>query len=1352
MATLLLTTAVSSLGLTGIPALAATLAATVAGSVIDSAIFGATVPGTGARLTELNVMTSSEGTAVKRLYGRGRLGGNLIWADDFTEHVAGSSGGKGGSSGPTEYSYTVSFAVAFCEGNSRTTLGRVWADSRPIDIEDYDYAFYPGSETQTADPTMEGILGTGEVPAYRGVAYLVFKDLPLTDFGNRIPSITAEIIRPIGNPSSDSLESLVQGVNLIPGTGEALYATEPASHSDGNGNYITENLHTSKTQTDLERSMADLAVQLPNVDDVNLVVSWFGTDLRANNCEFKPKVEATEGRETSPTAWSVNGITRSSAEAVSTVDDAPAFGGTPADWTIVEAIQQMCDVDGFDVNFYPFLLMDIPSGNTLPNTDDGSPGQPVYPWRGRITTSLPSVDKTASAQTEVNALFGSVSGSDFSASGTTITYSGSASDFGYRRFILHYAHLCAATANSLTDSSKFKTFYIGTELRGITRIRSTASGTATASTIYPGVNALVALLEDVRAVFDSYGLTSVQLSYAADWSEYHSHRPSDGSGDVYFNMDAIWGHTDCDYVAIDNYMKLSDWRDGVAHEDYGTGSVTAYATTGTFGHASFPQGTSVYDTDYLKGQVEGGEDYDYYYASDSDRESQVRTTIEDSAYDEHWVYRQKDLRNWWEQTHRSRPGGTRDASVVALNDGASGSVNTWSASAKKMAFSEYGCPAIDRGTNQPNVFYDAKSSESALPYFSNGARDDAMLRAYYEALLAYWQDNSPTSPITMLDLADMWAWTWDVRPYPAFPYKEDVWVDGVNYELGHWLPGRVGTYTLAELVTEICGQVGLTSSDLDVTSLRSSSATVRGYVVDQLATPRDMLTPLFQAYLFDGLESVGKVKFVLRSSTVFTTVPLDNLVLANNDPEGYSITRTQETELPASSSISFMDEGNDYQTGSVGGNRVVGSSRDVTDNRFSLVLTEGYARSLSEVLIQQQWTAREKGEWKLPPSYLDLDPGDGVSVEVSGRTLEHRLMRMDRGRELTVTSASHDNSVFETLPFVGTSNSFGDINVYGASVLYFMDLPLVTGEEEQPWAPRVMAYQSPFPASVDLYRDDGSSLTLNQQVIEAATLGETTASLSAADPWRFDFDNTLSVKLYDSSATLLSADTKVEVLNGANVVAVETSAGTWEVLQFKDATLTGTSAEGLPLYDLTGLLRGQLGTETEIESTLASGARFAVLKESAVFSVDLPQSLKFAALDYAYGPNGMDTGGFAFTDETHTGQATGLLPYAPTRLKKTPTASSTEVTFTWLRRTRFGGDDFDEILTPLNEEQELYDLEIYDPSGPTLLRTVSSLSSPTYTYTTAAQSSDGGALDSYLIKVWQLSTTVGRGRTAQATL
>ena len=55
-----------------------------------------------------------------------------------------------------------------------TSIGRVWADGREIDLSNITYRFYPGSETQSPDSLIVAREGAGNAPAYRGVAYIVF--------------------------------------------------------------------------------------------------------------------------------------------------------------------------------------------------------------------------------------------------------------------------------------------------------------------------------------------------------------------------------------------------------------------------------------------------------------------------------------------------------------------------------------------------------------------------------------------------------------------------------------------------------------------------------------------------------------------------------------------------------------------------------------------------------------------------------------------------------------------------------------------------------------------------------------------------------------------------------------------------------------------------------------------------------------------------------------------------------------------------------------------------------------------------------------------------------------------------
>jgi len=202
---------------------------------------------------------------------------------------------------------------------------------------------------------------------------------------------------------------------------------------------------------------------------------------------------------------------------------------------------------------------------------------------------------------------------------------------------------------------------------------------------------LVASGFDIHLTSGTPMILSGFVGYAADWSEYFGHHPDDGTGDVLFHLDPPWSDPNIHSIGIDNYLPLSDWRDGADHLDAQAGWAL------------------IHNLDYLRAGIEGGEGFDWFYASESDRTAQTRTPITDGAYGKPWMFRPKDIRSWWSNQHSDRPGGIESATPTA-----------WAPQSKPIRFTEIGCPAVDHGTNQPNVFFDPKSSESALPYFSRG--------------------------------------------------------------------------------------------------------------------------------------------------------------------------------------------------------------------------------------------------------------------------------------------------------------------------------------------------------------------------------------------------------------------------------------------------------------------------------------------------------------------------------------------------------------------------------------------------------------------------------------------------------
>ncbi|NKB16597.1 MAG: host specificity protein, partial [Sphingomonadales bacterium] len=322
----------------------------------------------------------------------------------------------------------------------------------------------------------------------------------------------------------------------------------------------------------------------------------------------------------------------------------------------------------------------------------------------------------------------------------------------------------------------------------------------------------------------------VKISYAADWTEYFGYRVDD---DLYFHLDPLWSDPNIDFVGIDNYMPVSDWRDGSDHADALWGSI--------------------YNTAYLKANIAGGEGFDWYYDSTEGRDAQLRLPIVDEAFGEPWVFRNKDIASWWANYHHARIDGIREVLP-----------SPWVPNSKPIRFTEFGCGAVDKATNQPNAFADAKSSETMLPRYSNGQRDDFIQHQYYVAFAEYWRDgaNNPISDAyagPMVDFEKSYAWAWDARPYPAFPANGILWNDADNYSRGHWLNGRITSQPLANIVHEICERAGLT--DAQTSGL---NRVVRGYSVNDFNTARAALQPLSLVFAFDALDRGSELTFQHR--------------------------------------------------------------------------------------------------------------------------------------------------------------------------------------------------------------------------------------------------------------------------------------------------------------------------------------------------------------------------------------------------------------------------------------------------------------------------------------------------------
>ncbi|QHQ34562.1 baseplate multidomain protein megatron [Algicella marina] len=1257
------------------------------GSLLDARLLGGgAAPVEIGRVDTFRLQASREGAPIPRLFGQMRIAGQIIWSSSFLENVASSGGGKGPPKPKTRtYSYSISLAIALCEGEV-SRIGRVWVDGKLLSLADINWRLYRGDENQLPDPTIAASLPDGEAPAYRGTAYVVIEDLDLTAFGNRIPQFAFEVTRKAGAGNDVDVADpaqLIEGVALVPGTGEYSYATEPVEFDNGKGDNRIVNINNGEGRPDIEVAMEQLDGDLPACQSVSLVISWFGDDLRAGHCTLRPKVEQTV-QDGVDMPWRVAGVTRSSAEQVSYVDGRPGFGGTPADASVVQSIDLLRS-SGKSVMFYPFILMDIRAGNGLPDPwSDGEQAQ--VPWRGRITTAKApgrsgTTDQTAAATDEVAAFFGAASVTDFSVVDGEVIYSGPA-EWSYRRFILHYAHLCLAAGG--VDA-----FCIGSEMRALTAIRS-------ARTDFPAVEALRVLAADVRAVLGS----ECRIGYAADWSEYFGYHPADGSEDVLYHLDPLWADDEIDFVGIDNYMPLSDWRDGSHHLDASAGSI--------------------YDLEYLRGNIEGGEGYDWYYAHPLARTEQTRQPISDGAYDMPWVYRYKDIRNWWGRPHWNRISGVRETEPTG-----------WRPEGKPIWFTELGCPAVDKGTNQPNVFTDPQSSENALPYHSNGGQDDFIQVRYLQAMLGYWgaAENNPESRIydgRMIDMSRAHVWAWDARPWPDFPSRLDVWNDGRNYGRGHWISGRTNLVALADVVREITGRSGL--EEIDVSRLHGA---LRGLVISDTETARQSLQPLMLAYAFDAYDGGGALVFRTRNALGVTQLDPDFMVVGEQDDTALLLTRAPASETADQVRASFVSHNQDYQTVSVEARRPGGDNLTVARTDLPVAMSQDEAQGIAERWLAETHIGRDAISFGLPRSLQRVGLGDVVEIPGKGRDRLYRIDRVEEGFGRLIEAQRVERDLY--VPRVRRPEIVSAPVLRRAARVYaeFLDLPLLRGTEV-PHAPHIAVSARPWPGAAAIFSAaEDFGYTVVGEVAKPSVFGTLITELPSAEPGRFSAQDVV----VDVNGGTLESRNRPDVLNGANVAALRFGGtGDWEVFQFQRADLVATRQ-----YRLGGLLRGQAGTEPLIPESWPVGTDFVLLDGSAT-QPDLPLSARDLPRHYRIGPAHLPYDNGAYLHGVYTFEGVGLRPYSPVHLKADRDGDGA-INMTWVRRTRIDGDGWRAADVPLGEAYERYHVRVLN--GSEVLREFEP--STTAAVYSAAQQAVDSAPTIIGIEVAQISDRFGPG-------
>ncbi len=192
----------------------------------------------------------------------------------------------------------------------------------------------------------------------------------------------------------------------------------------------------------------------------------------------------------------------------------------------------------------------------------------------------------------------------------------------------------------------------------------------------------------------------------------------------------------------------------------------------------------------------------------------------------------------------------------------------------------------------------------------------------------------------------------------------------------------------------------------------------------------------------------------------------------------------------------------------------------------------------------------------------------------------------------------------------------------------------------------------------------------------------------------------------------------------AQPASLRIASGDWEIIQFETATLVDVQTYGL--NELCAAVRH--GGRDQRSAGGGCVVRLARRSRDAHSATGERARIAFQR---RYGPGNRDFGDASYVTVPFTFQGLGLRPLS----QCTSRPRSGDISISWIRRTRSGGDNWEAPDVPLGEESESYEVDILD--GPSVKRTIA-VSAPLALYTSAEQVADFGSVQPAVsVKVYQ---------------
>ena len=523
----------------------------------------------------------------------------------------------------------------------------------------------------------------------------------------------------------------------------------------------------------------------------------------------------------------------------------------------------------------------------------------------------------------------------------------------------------------------------------------------------------------------------------------------------------------------------------------------------------------------------------------------------------------------------------------------------------------------------------------------------------------------------------------------------------------------VGADTLRATVEALCARAGMPAGTYDAAALASITKPVRALAVADVSATRGTLEQLAAAYFFD-CTLADKLYFRPRGGSAVATIPFEDLGAGPERAaaEPLALVYGSDLELPPQVFVSYINVSDDNQAGSEGSSRIVASQAAAKTVQLALGFTPAEAKGIADALVVDGLSGLVTSNIALPLNYSRLEPGDVVNVldEASTSYRVRLLRRNEAGGVLSFEVAVDDASAFTSSQI--TSGGYTPSNTVGgtsATLLQLLDIPLLRDADDGPgYYVAAKGAAAGWPGAAVQSSLNNTDFDQVAEVGELAIFGACTTTLGNYTGVGFDEINSVTVNVGTGE---LASSTRDAMLADETINAMLIGS---EVIRFR--TATGSAGA----YALTGLLRGQRGTEWAI-GTHAASERCVLLQARGMRRVTT-QTSDTGQVRYV---KGVTLGALASsaTATSFTNTSAGQRSLAPVDLRVFRDSTG-NFALSWRRRSRMSARFLPAAGVPLGESTEAYEIRVVNSGSGAVLDSLR-VNQPGATYSVAQQARAG---------------------------